>query len=84
VLEIFGLVFLGISAETDPLDPPRLPGPVLHINFHEKSAPQTNSDAVLRHPKTPARLPSGTQANTSHYASTLISGSHALRQVAFT
>ena len=42
-LEIFGPVFPGFSAEIDPRDPPRSPGPASHINFHEKSAPQTNS-----------------------------------------
>ena len=44
-LEIFGPVFPEISAEIDPRDPPRSPAPARHINFHEKSAPQTNSNA---------------------------------------
>jgi len=59
--EIFGLVFPGFSAEAGPRDPPRSPGPAPHINFQEKSAPQTHSNAILWHPKNPARLPSSTQ-----------------------
>ena len=55
-LETFRPVFLGFPAESDPRDPPRSPGPGPHINSHEKSAPQTNSKAVSRHPKNPARL----------------------------
>ena len=47
-LEIFGPVFHGFSAETDPRDPPRSPGPAPHINSREKSAPQTNSEAISR------------------------------------
>ena len=56
-----GPVFPGFSAEVDPRDPPRSPGPALHFKLHEKSAPQTDYDAISRHPKNPARLPSGTQ-----------------------
>ena len=33
-LEIFGPVFPVVSAETDPRDPPRSPGPAPHIDFH--------------------------------------------------
>jgi len=55
-LSIFGLVFQGFPAETDPRGTPRPPGPAPHINFHENSAPQTNSQAMSRHPKNPARL----------------------------
>ena len=43
-LEIFGPA-LHFSAETDPRNPPRSPGPAPHTNFHEKSAPETNSKA---------------------------------------
>jgi len=61
-LEIFGPVFHGCPAETDPRDPPRSPGLAPHINFRENSAPQTTSKAISRHPKIPARLPSGTES----------------------
>ena len=54
-------VFPRFPAEADPRDPPRSPGPAPHINFDERSAPQTNSKAVSRHPANPARPPSGTQ-----------------------
>jgi len=60
-LEIFGPVFLGFSAEVDTRDPPRSPGPAPHINFHEKSAPQTK--AKWRRTKNPARLASDTQGH---------------------
>jgi len=50
-LEIFGPVFQGFPAETDPQDPPRSPGPAPHINFHEKSAPQTNSEGHFAAPR---------------------------------
>ena len=39
-LEIFGPAFPEISAETDPRDPPRSPGPAPHINFHRKNQPR--------------------------------------------
>ena len=42
-LEIFVPVFVGFSAEIDPRDTTKSPGPGPHINFHGKSAPQTNS-----------------------------------------
>ena len=45
-LEIFGPVFPGFPADTDPRDPPRSPGPAPDINFHEKSVPLTNSKAT--------------------------------------
>ena len=54
-LEIFGPVFPGFSAETDPRDHPRSPGPAPHISFHEKSAPQTNSKAISRYLKAACR-----------------------------
>jgi len=60
-LEIFGAVFLAISADTDPREPPRSPGPARDINFHEKSSRQTNSKAEWRRKENPARLLSGTQ-----------------------
>jgi len=44
-LEVFGPVFPACSAEANARDPPRWPGPAPHINFHEKSAPQTNANA---------------------------------------
>jgi len=62
-LEMFGPVFPGYPAETDPRDPPRPPGPAPHINFHKKPAPQTNSKAKWRRTKNSARLPSGTQTS---------------------
>ena len=42
-LEMFGPVLLEISAEIDPRELFRSPGPAPHINLHEKTAPQTNS-----------------------------------------
>ena len=60
-VEIFGPVFSGFPAETDPRDPPRSPGPAPHVKMHEKSAPENNSKAISRHPTNPARLPSSTQ-----------------------
>ena len=45
-LEIFGPVFQGFPAESDPRDPPTSPRPAPHIHLHEKSAPQTNSKAT--------------------------------------
>ena len=60
-LEIFGPFFHGFSIEIDPRNPPRSPGPAPHINFHEKSAPQTKSKAKWRRTKHPARLPSSIQ-----------------------
>ena len=59
--EIFGPVFPGFPAETDPRDPPRSPGPAPHVKRHEKSAPQTNFKAKWRRLKNSARLPSGIQ-----------------------
>ena len=44
--DIFGPFFNGFSAEADPRDPPRSPGPAPHINLHKKSAPQANSKAI--------------------------------------
>ena len=44
-LEIFDPVFPVNLAEIDPRGPPRSPGPAPHINFHEKSARQTNAKA---------------------------------------
>jgi len=35
LLDIFGPVFLGFSAESNPRNPPRPPRPVRHINLHE-------------------------------------------------
>ena len=64
-LDIFGPVFPGFAAETEPRDPPRSRGPAPHINLHEESAPRTDSKAMSRHPKNPARLPSGTQPATA-------------------
>ena len=67
---MFGPFFTGFSAEADPRDPPRSPGPAPHINFNEKSAPQTNSKAkwfwnfwvspkdVWKGPRGPFRPPS--------------------------
>ena len=55
-LEIFGPAFPGCSAEVEPRDPPRSPGPAPHINLHEVSAQQANSKAISRHPKNPASL----------------------------
>ena len=49
-LEIFGPIFIGFSAEIDPRDPSRSPGPAPHINVHEKSTPQTKSRAKWRRP----------------------------------
>ena len=43
--KIFSQVFPGFLSEVDPRDAPRSPGPAPHINFHEKSAPQTNFKA---------------------------------------
>jgi len=59
--DIFGPVFLCFSAESDPRNPPGSPGTAPYVNPREKSAPQTNSKAVSRHVKSPARLPSGIQ-----------------------
>ena len=39
-LEIFGLVFLGFSAEADPRDPLSSPGPAPHINFRSLAGHQ--------------------------------------------
>ena len=64
-LEIFGPLLPEIPADIDPRDPLRSPGPAPHINFHEQSAPQTNSNAMSRHARNPARLPSGIQARAS-------------------
>ena len=44
---IFGPVFQGFPAETEPWDTPRPPGPDRQINWHEKSAPQTDSKAKV-------------------------------------
>jgi hypothetical protein len=52
--EIFGPVFPGFSAEPDHPRPPRSPGPAPHVNFHEKSTPQTNSKAVSWQTKIPS------------------------------
>ena len=71
-LKIFGPVFLGFLQEIDPGTPPRSPGPAPHINFHEKSAPETNSNAISRHPKSPARLLSGTQCQRTISSSLLV------------
>ena len=54
----FGPAFLGFSAESDPGDPLRSPGPSPHINFHEKSSRQTDSKAMSWHLKNTARRPS--------------------------
>jgi len=53
--------FPGIPCRNRPRNPVRSPGPAPHINFHERPTPQTNSKAVSRCPKLPARLPFGTQ-----------------------
>ena len=45
----FGPAVLGFSAESDPGDPLRSPGPSPHINFHEKSSWQTDSKAMSWH-----------------------------------
>ncbi len=63
--EIFGPVFLGFSAESDPRDPLRSPGPAPHINLREKSAPQTDTKSTSWRTKTPARLPSGAQTSAT-------------------
>ena len=52
-LEIFGPVSLGFSTKSDPRGPPRSPGPAPHINLHEKSAPETKSEAVSWRTKDP-------------------------------
>ena len=60
---LFSLDFRPKPTPGTPLD---RRGPPRTSIFHEKSAPQTNSKAMSRHPKDPARLPSGTQkAKTS-------------------
>ena len=59
--KISGPVFQRFSAEPDPGDPLRSPGSAPHIKMCEKSAPQTHSKTISRHPKSTARLPSGTQ-----------------------
>ena len=60
-LEIYGQVFAGFSAATDPRDPPTSPGPSPHINLHGKSAPQIHSKTKWWRTTNPARLPSDTQ-----------------------
>ena len=60
--DIFGQVFTVFSAESDSRGPPRPPGPARHINFHETTAPQTNSKANLRRTTNTARLPSGAKS----------------------
>ena len=52
-MDIFGPVSNEFPAKTDPRAPPRSPGSAPHINVHQKSAPQTDSKAVSRHPKNP-------------------------------
>jgi len=44
-LYIFGPVFPGLPAETDPQNLLGSPGPAPHVNFHENSVPQTDSNA---------------------------------------
>jgi len=40
--------FSKIFSRSRPPKPPRSPGPAVHINFHENSAPQTTSNAMSR------------------------------------
>jgi len=51
-LEIFGPVFPGCPADTDPRDPPISPGSAPHISLRIKSHPPTNSKAKWRRTKT--------------------------------
>ena len=46
--------FPWIFGRSRPPGSPRSPGPAPHINFHEKSAPQTKSKAKWRRTKNPA------------------------------
>jgi len=47
--------------QTVPQKPSRTMGLVLQCKLHQKSAPQTNSNATSWHHLNPARLPSGTK-----------------------
>ena len=47
-ITIFGPVFLGFGPEIDPGTPLDRPGAPPDINLHQKSAPETNSEAISR------------------------------------